>query len=896
RALDHFQNNDFRAVGVSPFLMNTEVYFAPYADFANLDLTASDTTDRKYQALRTFQTVLNELDESQVQFDLNRLEYVYRNSSLSNKDTLYINAINHLYDSSLGKDNKALCAAQMASVLFQMGKREESHRWCQIVIELYADTNSASACLQLRQQLEQPELGLQIEQVNLPGQVLLGKLNYRNLGQLYFTVVSWNKEEEDDLRILSNEEQLSAILGKKVIHKGIIKVPSNSDFQSHSTEFKIPALDLGSYLILVSSGPDYVWEKDYIVGNDFLVSRLSYSTFSYEGSSNILCFDRQSGNPLSGVKVSWYQNIYDRQRKMQTPQKITETFSNEMGVAPPPDQRGSFIAALELGEDRLKLQDQYINTFGWNSQKEASVDVMYFLDRSIYRPGQTVQFKGLLLHRDQEGVPSIKPNTDLMVKLYDANGKELSSQKLISNAYGSFYGSFILPESSLAGQFSIGTDLASTRIYFRMESYKRPTFEIELAAKSKTPVLNEDVLVSGRVTSYAGAPLGNINAVYHVVRKVRYPFYSPYARISWQSYPGREIASGTLKTQPDGTFQLIFKAMADDITSLRYAPVCDFEVSVTAIDISGESHQKDLMVSIGSTPFGIQYVGPPVVNLQRDKRLSFKAVNAQGQVVEASGHVMLRLLEDKPWSRQRYWDIPDQLILSQGQYLDSLKWYAAPIDMDTALQEVVSESSLNLSLQRGALTVDLSQVDVLAGRYQLLTTLHDSIGREVETTFEIQVIDPSQEYVPSDELLSVFTSGDTVAVGDTLQIDVAAPIAGEVLYTIERQSGLSPAQWLPIDGWEVLKVPVSRDDQGGIFLHFQIAYQNRILQKSISIAVPWVNKNVSIVTETLRKITEPGSKETVTVKLINDNGNNQNELLVSMFDASLDALYPHQWN
>ncbi|MCP2937069.1 MG2 domain-containing protein, partial [Salmonella enterica subsp. enterica serovar Typhimurium] len=84
-----------------------------------------------------------------------------------------------------------------------------------------------------------------------------------------------------------------------------------------------------------------------------------------------------------------------------------------------------------------------------------SIQSFLFTDRSIYRPGQIVYFKGIRVSRDGSGKSSIVPNTKTLLSLVDANGQKIDSLELTSNEFGSYSGKFNLPSNSLNGMFYI---------------------------------------------------------------------------------------------------------------------------------------------------------------------------------------------------------------------------------------------------------------------------------------------------------------------------------------------------------------------------------------------------------------------------------------------------------
>src|SRR5690606_4155078 len=161
-------------------------------------------------------------------------------------------------------------------------------------------------------------------------------------------------------------------------------------------------------------------------------------------------------------------------------------------------------------------------------------------------------FKGLLLHRDDQGIPRLIANRSAEISLYNTNGQLVSILLVISNAYGSFTGSFVLPEEGLLGQMSLGTNLTQERQYFQVEAYKSQTIDVSIDRFSNENKLRYDITVNGEVSSYAASSLSHIGIRYRVIRKASYPFFRFYSRFPGPPASEREITSGDIVTDKEG--------------------------------------------------------------------------------------------------------------------------------------------------------------------------------------------------------------------------------------------------------------------------------------------------------------------------------------------------------
>ena len=162
----------------------------------------------------------------------------------------------------------------------------------------------------------------------------------------------------------------------------------------------------------------------------------------------------------------------------------------------------------------------YANNYRQIPQKQ----VVFFTDRSLYRPGQTIYFKGIAILVDQEGDNyKVLPNEQVNVVFSDVNGKEIARQTLGTNDYGSFSGNFTAPRDRLMGRMMIHSDGIAGNTWVSVEEYKRPKFQVTLDAPKTAARLGGEVQLEGKAMAYTGAAVGGAKIRYRVVRQVRYP-------------------------------------------------------------------------------------------------------------------------------------------------------------------------------------------------------------------------------------------------------------------------------------------------------------------------------------------------------------------------------------
>ena len=168
--------------------------------------------------------------------------------------------------------------------------------------------------------------------------------------------------------------------------------------------------------------------------------------------------------------------------------------------------------------------------------------------------------KNLSLTRQVTQNPGQKDiNYEILGKIKDSNGEEICSHTFTTDEFGSFDGSFVIPDNLSNGFFKISN--VTGNIYVKVEEYKRPTFEITFNAPDKSFKLNEEVELNGSVKAYAGFGLDNVNYNYTIVRRA----YLPYRFWWFANYDNnqKQIAFGEGTTDANGNFNIEFELIPD---------------------------------------------------------------------------------------------------------------------------------------------------------------------------------------------------------------------------------------------------------------------------------------------------------------------------------------------
>jgi len=237
----------------------------------------------------------------------------------------------------------------------------------------------------------------------------------------------------------------------------------------------------GFYFLMASHDPAFGANNNHVTVTDFWVSDLALVLRSHWGEGRIDGFvlNAISGEPVAGAKVqTWLRQNYNTLAAGPT----VETDKNGLFAVDSGGNRNVLFLASHKGQQLAAGNDYY--AYQQNRTNRPATHTVFFTDRSLYRPGQTVQYKGICVRADQDKDDyQVLGNQALTVVFADPNGKEIARQAHRANDYGSFNGSFTAPRDRLMGQMNLhveGEPQGYAR--FNVEEYKRPKFQVTLDA------------------------------------------------------------------------------------------------------------------------------------------------------------------------------------------------------------------------------------------------------------------------------------------------------------------------------------------------------------------------------------------------------------------------------
>jgi len=951
RALDYFKNDERDITRPAyAFEINNPVVFAPVNEFISENFISKDSSSLHQKALIIFQKLLafHEKDnnpDALIDADIERIQFAYQYGVMENKDELYINALKHLGEKYSNNEASAQATFLVAQIIYNKAIAANAQKGTisnytvvkakailDDIAKKYPKSEGGINAQNLIIQILHPQINLTTEKINVPGLPFRTLVNYKNFNQIYFRIIRLTPALKKYLqKDYDNDKVFQKLISLKNLRNWKQDLPKVDDYLSHSVEVKIDALPVGEYALLGSADENFSLDKNPLAAQYFYVSDISF----INNGLQYFVLNRTTGQPLNGAKIQVWNQKYDYSTRSNTLTKQANFITDKNGYFKLPelkekDYSKNIRLEVTYKNDWLFLDDyQYIyyNYYNENNNSENkssdqneynkdNAKVFLFTDRSIYRPGQTVYFKGIGVTKDWKTKKTIllQSKDSLSVIFSDANGQKVDSVKVLLNYFGSFNGRFKIPENKLNGEFGIDVkEYHNSSVSFSVEEYKRPKFYTEFEKVKGSFRVGDTVSITGFAKAYAGNNIDGAKVSYRVTRVARFLYPWMFWRTIMPRTQPLEIANGEIITDADGKFIIKFAAIPDLSLDKNTDPVFDYKVEADVTDINGETRSGNITVPVGYKALNLQISFPKgdIINKDSLKNIFISSKNLSGEPETVKADVKIYKLQTPDrLIRERLWPEPDEFIFTKNEFI---KYFPHDEYKDETKKE---------SWQKGALvyskTDSVSQLSTFnlqpstysQGWYVAEATAKDKYGQEVKDVKYFQVYDTKSSLLPALGYVWNYAEKNNVQPGETAKMTTGT--SAKDVFLIQQMDrtiitddrpvfpikNTASFNFIPLNnGKKTFDFNITENDRGGFGVNQFFVKDNRFYAVSNTINVPWSNKELNISFDTYRDKTLPGSEEKWKVKIIGNKGEKvAAEMLASMYDASLDQFKPHSWN
>ncbi|MGY3214261.1 MG2 domain-containing protein [Mucilaginibacter sp. HD30] len=515
-------------------------------------------------------------------------------------------------------------------------------------------------------QIKAKALRIEMDDTFVPGDDIPFKVTYKNTDTLYYRIVKINpKEPAGNTLIIAND----ALIKRPVVSTGTFAMPLPADNNVHATYLKLAALPTGYYRLLMSYRP-------INAANDTLSNICIKVTgiVALNTDDRVFVLDRKTGSPLAGAGVQ----AFDTKTKAKTSAILTVPASGYVTVKNVADSLAIINKGDTLGYKPTASRNQ-INSNIYNKDKyddlsefyDDNVRMQVFVDRGIYRPGQTIHYKiifftnhpktgqSVLLNKENLGGGVFKTlvknwlnNGNDYIKLLDVFNKKVDSARLTINEFGSFAGSFVIPKTAATGQWHIvgnpKTDYQNSGL-FKVEEYKRPSIALSMERQKKMLLPGQQFVIKLKLRSLNGSDLNNIAISYTITRNGGLPSNHPedFYQISYNDdrlvdTTGYTDAQGELKITVNDT--ALSKAQLTDSLSWGYV----YNIKAKAIDLTRESTEINDAITVTTRPVSINIDMPGVVDRNSLPAITIQTTNDFEGKLKRNVRVKIYKLNESP--------------------------------------------------------------------------------------------------------------------------------------------------------------------------------------------------------------------------------------------------------
>lgn len=769
----------------------------------------------------------------------------------------------------------------------------------------------------LKNKILRKTLNISFEQIIYPNQNTRAFVNFKNVKDITISYYRFPLENNkwldrdysyyyDSEKKINKDSLVLAFRSKNIPEKTYTRsLPEKSDYFEYSTEIVLEKMDIGNYLIFVEADNDVASEKKAYTYEKVNVSNFTIIEDHDKENNVFYILDRKTGKPIADAKIA---SQHDTAKTNSNGKAILKRqYFNH-------NQKYTRTIIASKGNDTIV--QHYDQLFAYNSdggeldnQEDGRFEaqVMVHFDRAIYRPGQKMFYKGILIQK-KDNLKSVVAFASMHIKIMDANRTVLKELEMQTNEFGSFSGEFDIPKNVLNGLFYLEVDETNTpevdkkhydtkekkhRIWdntnfyeslftFQVEEYKRPTFEVKFDEVKENYTIGDTIKIKGNAKALAGNNLTNAKVSYSVSRSID-------GVDSYDKYESNYIIKEIL-TDENGNFSIDFQAVCDDLEN-DDIELMTFTINASITDLNGETRNANQSVMVGKKTLALSFDKKPTMLLEERNTLNINAKTLNNYPINAKGEIKIYRMQEKAFLKPRTFQVPEIKSISrlefeqlfpheQYDYSDS-KIISIPVK--TLLFDTQKDSEIALDFLKNQ----------NKGRYKIIATASDSKNNLIVAE-DYFTLTSNKNPESGRTLLSLRDISKPNSNYFEIEITSVIPdlyITSRIYEgseSIENESIFQLQKGKRV--FKFLKKPFYKSD---LHFHFSTIWENQYAVQTYTISKETVEKKLNIETISLRNKIEPGSIENWSFKILNKK--TEAEVLASMYDSSLDQFRQKDW-
>ena len=741
-------------------------------------------------------------------------------------------------------------------------------------------------------------LHIQLNRVNYEGENTRAHIDFKNIDQL--KVNYYKLSLKDYLRLFNNykDRELEIekhIQNKKPFLETVKSLGNPKNHYQYSTEILMNKLPLGYYIISfedTDKEANTQLDKNY---SFYQVTNITYVDDENDSHDLYYLLDRKTGKPLTDA----YLVNKEKKIKADALGKISYPKASK-------DSKNTLETYLVHEKDSIAFN--YSVPLKYDSKDDEDEDfkakAMLYLDRAIYRPGQKVYFKGIVF-QDKNNKKSVVPFVTVHLTVDDASNETIKEFDLQTNEFGSFSGEFDIPKNCMTGEFSIeieepeekflaqdkkyynkkeeehafweNVDFENNNFEFKVEEYKRPTFEITIDKLKEAYRLGDSVVLTGYAKTLAGSNLTHATVKYSITRSY---YTNDYKSSNDKNYIQKEITTDT-----EGTFSIPLHFTVNDVKDDLLRDM-SFTIAIDVTDTNGETRSKSHSIVVYPNTLKIKTKNLYNAFEEDQNNFNVEITNLDEHPIPYQGKIAIYKKERNYHLKPRAFQTPEIQNISEDTFK---KLFPHEPYKDDTLNGLTLIDSLVFDTKNGN---DIVLPKLTKGYYKTVTSLVDTKGTPVkeENHFEIKSkLNPSTE-----ERLFVYKR---INYDDDKQIHLEINTSIPDLYITTRfycgKNIVEEKITLIKNGKGMVSFDKLKNPKYDYSFFFSTQWENMGYAQNVTLAKEAKTRKFDFEVVSFRSKIEPGSKENWSFKLTNNKL--ETEVLASMYDTTLDLFAKENW-
>ncbi|GGD32077.1 alpha-2-macroglobulin family protein [Flavobacterium orientale] len=690
----------------------------------------------------------------------------------------------------------------------------------------------------------------------------------------------------------------------KPIKSHTVKLPSKGDYSNYSTEILLEKMDVGNYLVFMETLNDTIEKKIAFAYENLQVTNFSIIEDNNEKLDFITVLDRKTGKPIENVSIKNEDHTVNTNKEGKAQFKKKKYISHNF--------YDSDILIIKNNDTLLKKHNQ---TFIYDDDDDDDDDyenfyakVMVYFDRAIYRPGQKVFYKGVLI-QNKDNIKSVVPYVSVNVKISDVNDTVLKEFDTQTNEFGSFSGEFDIPRNTLTGRFYItidepnqaevdtkyydkkeeehkfwdNVDYNEEDFYFTVEEYKRPTFEVKFDEIKENYTIGDVIKIRGNAKALAGNNLTNAKVTYTVSKNTT-------SHENFYSNDDDYIIAETI-TDNNGNFNIHFPAIEEGISN-DSIQLIRYTIKADITDIQGETRTATKYLKVGKEMLELKMLLDRNLFKEDKNEVFIKTTTLNNNPIDVKGEIKIYEFQKKSYLKNRLFGFPEIQTLSRNEF-EQLFPHEPFEQSDNEVTEVFVKSFLFDTKNNKEISLDFLKT-FKNGNYKITGEAYDQKNNLIKTENYFQLDSKVNPY-SKDELFVLKDISKKNEPFFEIEIHSVIPDLWITSRFYDENKVLENEQVIQLkNGKATFKFNKKAKYDADIHFHFSTVWENTTDVKTHSVKKEIIETKLNFEILSLRNKIEPGSLENWSFKIIDQKL--ESEVLASMYDSSLDQFATQNWS